>query len=220
MVRVARTRVGDTVKINSGTGLMALARVLEICKKEARLELLEISDQAVFPVPYAVAFALLKNKHDELLVEKCTELGAELFLPFVSDHTVRRGSADSQSRFERIALAAIKQCDNPYLPKLEKPTDLASALKRSNDLGYVPILCSELKPDQWLTDIELPEATRPCFFIGPEGGWSEEELNLFEAEGVAKISIGYLITRAETAAITAAAQWLAHANRLRAKGTR
>lgn len=220
MVRVARTRVGDIVKINSGTGLMALARVLEIGKKEARLELLEISDQAVFPAPYAVAFAFLKNKHDELLVEKCTELGVELFLPFVSDHTVRKGSSDSQSRFERIALAAIKQCDNPYLPRLEKPLNLASAMKRSQDLGYVPILCSELKPDQWLSDLELSVDARPCFFIGPEGGWSEGELKLFEAEGITQISIGYLITRAETAAITVAAQWLAHANRQRTQGTK
>lgn len=220
MVRVARTRVGDSVKLNSGSGLMATARVLEIGKKEARLEVLETLEQSSFPSPFAIAFSLLKNKHDELLVEKCTELGAGHFFPLVGDFTVRKGNTESQGRLERIALAAIKQCDNPILPTLEKQRDLANGLKRVRELGYMPVLCSELRPDMWISDIELTEDTRPCFFIGPEGGWSEAELKLFQEEGITQISIGHLITRAETAAITVAAQWLAQANRLRATGTK
>jgi len=210
--------VGDFVKLNSGNGLLAKARVTDISKREAKLEIIEMMESMPFPSPFAIAFALLKNRHDELLVEKCTELGAGQFYPLLCDFSIRKAGSDG--RLERIALAAIKQCDNPYLPSLEKPRELKVALQTTREAGYTPILCSELKPDQWLDDLKLPSKTPPCFLIGPEGGWSAEEIKLFEQQEVPSISIGYLITRAETAAITIAAQWIAYANRLRTSGTK
>lgn len=218
LARVARVRVGDVVMLNSGKGMLARARVMEIGKREAKLEIDELMANMQFPAPYAIAFSLLKNRHDELLVEKCTELGAGQFFPMVCDFSIRKSANDS--RLERIALAAIKQCDNPILPVLEQPTELKAVLVEAREYGYTPILCSELKPDLWLDDLKLPAETKPCFFIGPEGGWSESEIGLFEKERVASISIGHLITRAETAAITIAAQWVAYANRLRTSGTK
>ena len=197
LVRVTRTRVGDLVKLNSGNGLLAIARVTEISKRDAKLEIDEWMESKPFPAPFAIAFALLKNRHDELLVEKCTELGAGVFYPLLCDFSVRKAGSDK--RLERIILAAIKQCDNPFLPSLEEPRELKEALSMVSAAGYSPIICSELRPDQWLDHLKLPATVKPCFFIGPEGGWSSDELSLFEQTAMPSISIGNLITRAETA---------------------
>jgi RsmE family RNA methyltransferase len=69
--------------------------------------------------------------------------------------------------------------------------------------GYMPVLCSEKRPDLWADNLDKCD---PCFIIGPEGGWSEDEYELFKE--IPHISISPLITRAETAAIAVASQYL------------
>lgn len=219
LTRVTRARTGDEILLNSGSGIMARARILGIDKLTARLEVLSLQTNLAFPAPFAIAFALLKNRHDELLVEKCTELGAGQFFPLISQYTVRKASSESKGRFERIVLAAIKQCDNPILPVFTEPQSPAKALQSVIESGYTPILCSELKPDQWLKDLALQPEAKPCFFIGPEGGWSMQEIRLFAEANIPQVSIGHLVMRAETAAITIAAQWLAQAKKPSTQGT-
>ncbi|MFA5510278.1 MAG: RsmE family RNA methyltransferase [Candidatus Cloacimonadaceae bacterium] len=219
LVRVTRAREGSIITLNSGKGSLATARVVSIDSKQARLELVSIQEGMHFPIPYAIAFALLKNRHDELLVEKCTELGAGRFFPLLSRFTIRKGSHAGITRFERIALAAIKQCDNPILPTISPIQSLKEGLRMIQEEGYRPILCSEDKPKLWLSDLGISPDDRPCFIIGPEGGWSDEEKQLFTELNIDQISIGYLVSRAETAGITIAAQWLLYANRHSTMGT-
>jgi len=202
--RVSRHQSGDAIKLNNGSGLLALGRITEIGKNSTMIEVMaQIPVQAV--PDYAIAFALLKSQNDELLVEKCTELGASAFFPFVSEFTIRKPSPNTAERFAKIALAAIKQCDNPYLPGLEPCLKLSSALELIRSKGFEPVVCSESRPGHW---VDQPEIAKPCFLIGPEGGWSPAELELFQAQKIPEISISPLICRAETAAITVAAQWV------------
>ena len=204
--RVLRVKIGDQILLNDGKGSLAKAIIRDIDKKCVRFELLE---PVVYQEPassFAIAFSLLKNKHDELIVEKCTELGCLEFYPFISSYSVRKG--EDISRFERIALSAIKQCDNPWLPHVNPVYTLKEAIKQTKKQGYTPIFCSEHRPDTWLSDLKLPANAKPCFFIGPEGGFSEEELLYIEQEELNQISISKLILRAETAAIAIAAQYV------------
>lgn len=207
LIRVRRLRVGEHITLNNGRGLLAKAELREITKQTALLELKSCQEAASRTLPYAIAFALLKNKHDELLVEKCTELGAAQFYPLVTDFGVRNEGKNTQTRLLRIAISAIKQCDNPFLPAVADPLPLGKALERIVADGYQPIVCSELRPDHWLRDMEF--SIPPCFMIGPEGGWSAGELQLFASAAYPSVSISRLITRAETAAIAAAAQFVA-----------
>lgn len=219
LVRVRHARVGEMVTLNSGAGITAQARITEIKKQHAILEVLDYQDQPPFILPYAIAFALLKNRHDELLVEKCTELGVSELFPLSTEFSVRRAGSGTMDRFRKIALAAIKQCDNPYLPMVHDPLDLEQALGNLAQCGYYPVLCSERRPDRWLTSIGIKVDARPCFIIGPEGGFSSAEFDLFEKKGIPEIALGSLVTRAETAGIVAAAQWLAYANQAITTGT-
>ncbi len=210
-LRVAKRRTAEPLRLNSGTGRLATAELLNTSNQGATLQILEITEFPVTLHPFAIALSLLKNRNDELAVEKCTELGAEAFFPLLTEFSVREASVNTASRFDRIALAAIKQCDNPWLPKVFDPLPLARALDGIRDLGYTPVVCSERRPQQWLHHLKLDNGVKPCFLIGPEGGWGKDDFT--SLEGLPEVTLGPLITRAETAAIAIAAQWLAYANR-------
>lgn len=212
LARVTRRRMNEPVLLNSGAGVMALAEVLEVGKRSARLTIVEIKRIPPPERPYAIAMALLRNKRDEQVVEKCTELGASAFFPFMSEHSVRQASDNTRQRLEKIALAAIKQCDNPWLPEVMEPLPLESALEAIIGRGYSPVVCSEIGGGTWLHHLEENLLRKPCFLIGPEGGWGEREFKLFGK--YPQISLGRIITRADTAAISIAAQWLAHSERM------
>lgn len=211
LANVRRQAKGDLITLNNGNGLLIQARILTIGKKEAQLELLE-------PVPvkrvakYAIAFSLLKSQNDELIIEKCTELGTTAFFPFNSENSVKKPNPNSRERFARIALAAIKQCDNPFLPVIHSATPLIKQLQHIAAEGLTPIVCSERRPENWVNAGEMSQA--PCFVIGPEGGWSDSEYSLFKEMNLAEITFSPLIARAETAAITIAGQWLYSSNLL------
>ncbi len=215
--RVLRAKRGDRLLLNSGQGFTAEASILEMGKTSALLQLLGKAIRHD-PIPnFAIAFSLLKNRNDELIVEKCTELGCKEFFGFTSSYSVRK--SDDISRFERIALAAIKQCDNPWLPLINPVQALKDSIDQVKQKAYIPIFCTEQRPDLWLHDLELPVDIKPCFFIGPEGGWDDDELEYIKQNKLDQISIASLILRAETAAITVAAQWISYINSAKTGGT-
>lgn len=217
LIQVTHNRVGNKVLLNSGQGLMAEAEITEIRKKQARLQLISKTKHDLHSAPFAIAFSLLRNNHDSLIVEKCTELGARAFFPFTSEFSVRKPGPNTRARFELNALSAIKQCDNPWLPEVDEVRCLSGALESIREQGYTVILCSERRPERWLHHLGLPNTGKPCFLIGPEGGWGQDDYRYLNS--IDEISIGDLVTRAETAAISIAAQWLAYANQFSTRGT-
>ncbi|MDP3113551.1 MAG: RsmE family RNA methyltransferase [Candidatus Cloacimonadaceae bacterium] len=219
LIKVLHARAGDYIKLNSGSGIFAAAVITTLDKHIVEAELTSFESVKRSLPEYAIAFSLLKNKHDELLLEKCTELGASAFFPFTGVNSVRKGSENAIDRFEKIALAAIKQCDNPWLPKVSQALPLKKALEKAIAEGFQPIICSELRPQVWLHHLSFEEIGRPCFVIGPEGGFSIEEYRMFSGSAYQEISLGHLITRAETAAIAIAAQFNAYANQGKTIGT-
>lgn len=204
---VKRIATGDVVKLNNGKGLLAEGKILQIGKHSASIEILNMVEHTEPQSNFAIAFALLKNKHDELIVEKCTELGAMVFFPLVTEYGVRTPSTNTIQRFQRISLAAIKQCDNPFLPQIAESMELNTALDNISESGWQPLVCSERRPDLYLSNLQLDKP--PCFVIGPEGGWKDNEFALFTSLKLLEISISPLILRAETAAIAVAAQYVA-----------
>lgn len=203
--RVRRAKVGQIILLNNGSGLLADAQILDIDKRESHLRIINIKEVALLEPGFSIAFSLLKNQHDELIVEKCTELGAREFFPLICENSVRTPGKNTLARFEKTALAAIKQCDYPYLPKIHEPMKLKDALAKISK-NYLPVIACENEDNNWLSDVAHEGDI--CFIIGPEGGFDPKEFNLFEA--LPKISLSENILRAETAAIAAAAQFQTH----------
>ncbi|MEN6445748.1 MAG: RsmE family RNA methyltransferase [Candidatus Cloacimonas sp.] len=205
LIKVRRTTLGETVKLNSGSGLIAEGKLTKILKNSADIEILKM-DKFPFPErPFAIAFAPLKNRNDALLIEKCSELGVTTFYPLLTDYSVRMPSQNSVNRFKQIALAAIKQCDNPWLPSINSPLSLQDGFFRIIAETWTPVLCSEQRPLNRISD--LTRNIKPCFIIGPEGGFSEAEFSFFNQQHIISVSLSNQILRAETAAIAAAAQF-------------
>ncbi|HOH47462.1 MAG TPA: RsmE family RNA methyltransferase [Candidatus Cloacimonadota bacterium] len=206
LAMVTRHKPGDKIKLNNTKGWLGLGSILQISRSETIIRIDEALPAPQMP-QYALAFSLLKSQNDELVIEKGTELGVCEFFPFVSRYTVRRAGEAALARFHKLALASVKQCDNPRIPVINKVQDFAECLESIRLEGYTPIICSESRPDLWLSDVAL-EGVKPCFVVGPEGGWSPEEYELFESFNLTQICLGSLVTRAETASIAIAAQYL------------
>lgn len=202
--RVKRKTVGDLVLLNSGRGILAEAKIVQMQKTRALLEVQKVQIPAEPKPQFAIALALLKNHHDELAIQKCTELGVRDIFPLQTKYSVRNAGKNTVARFCKIALSAIKQCDNPHLPVVHEVQELVSSLAYIVSQGYALVLCSERQRELWLQDLDL--SRNICFIIGPEGGFCDSE---FEAmQGLPSVMLSPLISRAETAAITVSAQFV------------
>ncbi|MFO7896496.1 MAG: RsmE family RNA methyltransferase, partial [Candidatus Cloacimonadales bacterium] len=130
IVHVFRKQVNDEILLTNGRGILASARIITLAKKELAVEILEISQLQNSEPAISVALPLLKNKHDNLIVEKLTELGVREFYPLISERTVRKAGKNICQKFEKIAIAAIKQCDNAYLPQIHNQLTLSDLLQK------------------------------------------------------------------------------------------
>lgn len=204
LTHVLRHKPGDAVFLNSGKGYVASGTINSIDKKQAVINIIEINFTKPNSIFFAIAFSLLRNKNDEWLVEKVTELGVTDLFPITTQFSVRTPSSNTIKRFRSTALSAIKQCDNPYLPTISEILPLEKALITIKQKGYQPVIASEKMPELWIDN--LPRDGAYCFIIGPEGGFSLKEFKILKNFGAEEISLSKLILRSETAAITAAAQ--------------
>ena len=90
LARVAKRRLKDILLLNSGKGTLATAKVEKLEAHSVLLRLTEIKFPEERRHPFAIAFALLRNRNDELLVEKCTELGVSALFPLFTEHSIHQ----------------------------------------------------------------------------------------------------------------------------------
>lgn len=205
--KVFRLTEGKELFLNSGKGIYAKAKIIEIQKKLLICEILEFISKEKYSPQIALAFSLLRNKNDHLLVEKLTELGVAEFFPFESDYSVRKASNNTTDKFTTTAIEAIKQCDNGYLPLINETTSLASLLTELDKKAYLVLVASENEDIKTLKSILSQKIEKPiCVIIGPEGGFSQKEFDTFTDRNYLQYKLGINILRAETAAICAVSQ--------------
>jgi len=153
-----------------------------------------------------VGQGILKGEKLDTVVQKCTELGVTRFSPFMSSRC--QGKADpgqnrkKHERWQRIGLAACKQCLRPKLMQIDAPVSLADLLRESD--ATVRLLFWEEEKEVHLLDIpDLQKAQSVAVLLGPEGGFSCEEVDLARQLGWSTVSLGKRILRADTATLTA-----------------
>ena len=145
-----------------------------------------------------------KGDRASWLAEKLSELGAARWVPLVSKRTVVVPGEGKLERFRRLSLESAKQCRRAGVMGVDAPATLHEALHAvANESAIVLSTQHENREIPVLGSIS-PDAARHVF-IGPEGGWSDEELDAFETAGIAAVSLGENVLRIETAALAAAA---------------
>jgi len=202
--RVLRARIGQEFDIVAN-GILHRSRVASITDSRVELELGEEIPAEAMPVQVSLLLAIFKFDRMEWAIEKCTELGAARMIPVIARRTdthLASASHKRVDRWRRIALQASEQSRRATPPEISDPTKLREALAIPAELKVV---LSEAEDQSHFRDIRPNTRGEVLLAIGPEGGWTEDELELFRSYGWTSVSLGPTILRAETAAIAATA---------------
>jgi 16S rRNA (uracil1498-N3)-methyltransferase len=207
LARVLRARVGQEFDIATRSNSnVRRGRVTSVADDRVEFEL----GDKVAPASSAevtLILAIFKFDRMEWAIEKCTELGVSRILPVIARRTdvhLASASASRVERWRRIALQAAEQSRRESAPEIPAPLQLSQALSVASGLRVV-LAESEA---QMLLRQALDSATTGSeitLAIGPEGGWTGDELQRFQQAEWISASLGGNILRAETAAIAAAA---------------
>jgi len=204
LARVLRARVGQQFDIVAGE-VVRRGTITSVSDSRVEFSLAEIVDGGA-ATEISMLLAIFKFDRFEWAIEKCTELGAAKIIPVIARRTDAHLAQAAQKRVERwrrIALEASQQSRRSAPPEVVDPMRLKEAVTLS---FTTKVLLSENEKKSSLRDLLSSEVELPLILaIGPEGGWSEDELKLFETNGWSSASLGETILRAETAAIAALA---------------
>jgi len=209
LARVLRAQPGTEAEIVAGTRVYR-ASIANVNQEEVRFDLIEeIGAESALPI--TLLLAVFKFDRMEWAIEKATELGVATIVPVIARRTEKHlaQAADKRAgRWRRLALEAAQQSRRGDVPVVEDPVALPARLKQSSNAHR--ILLSEEERDTTLRErVEMALATSESgltnfeFAIGPEGGWTGDELALFARYDWQSASLGSRILRAETAAIAA-----------------
>lgn len=213
ILKVLRMEKGETLILIDGTGRSFLASLEKATRHEAQVRLLKpIPASAPSPVEITLCQSILKSKQMDYMIQKTTELGVDRIIPFYSRRTVVQiGEAkidDRLNHWQEVARNALKQSGRPTIPEIYHPLPFSSLVMGfRNDLSLKIILYEgEKKYDMkgLLKGISSGQ-NKIIGVIGPEGGFTGEEIECAVKAGFISTSVGNRILRAETAAITIAA---------------
>jgi len=205
LVRVLRASVGQEFDVSAGA-VVRRGRIVSI--EDGRVEF-ELGEEVPAATTLNVTLLLAVFKFDrmEWAIEKCTELGVSRIVPVVARRTdahLASASAKRAERWRRIALQAAEQSRRASPPEVDAPIKLHEAA--SQPTGALRIVLAESEQQTALRVVVASHQGREIVLaIGPEGGWTEDELHLFKTAGWISASLGPTILRAETAAIAATA---------------
>lgn len=200
-LKVMRFKTGDRALGIDGKGSMYLGKIVEINKREVRLEILEHHQNWGEKPQQIYLFVSPLHKADrfEWLVEKATELGVTHIVPYLSRHTVKTGLRID--RLQRIMLSAVKQCLRSRIPEITDPVSFTDALETIEEGGTRIIGHGPTGAPIGDLSIDWASTERSYLIIGPEGDFAEEELQLCLEAGFQTVSMGSNRLRSETAAI-------------------
>jgi 16S rRNA (uracil1498-N3)-methyltransferase len=201
--KVLRKRIGETIIVVDGKEHAYKAAIDSISKSSAECKILETFRHFNEPdIELKLAVALLKNPSRlDFLVEKCTELGVREFIPMKTDRTIV--SKVHVERLQKIALAAMTQCGRSYLPPIHPLMKFSEALTYLKECEGKFIMHEKagLRNDpREENEIGRPEKS-VGILIGPEGGFTEEEIQAAQTAGFVSLPLGPRRLRSETAAI-------------------
>ncbi|GAB4279353.1 MAG: 16S rRNA (uracil(1498)-N(3))-methyltransferase [Candidatus Promineifilaceae bacterium] len=201
---VLRVQPGEQVVVLDDRGWEYVVQLTQLEKRAGQGVVTAVSRNENEPSLQLTLFmSLLKRDNFEWVLQKGTELGVSCFVPVVTSRTVVTAvSPNKFARWQRIVQEAAEQCRRGRIPTIAPVTrwDDALALAAQNDGRFIPW---ELAEGATIAKNMPPNAASAALFIGPEGGFTEDEVAQAQAAGVGPVTLGARILRAETAALTA-----------------
>jgi len=202
-----RTQIGEIVLLGDGAGHRYRTEITELSKRTMTGRILEITTQPSTDSPALIlGQAALKGEKMDWVIQKATELGVAHIIPLQTKNTIvqlRPERVEAQlARWRRIALEAAQQSEQWRVPTIAQPQSIKALLTSQAD-GTVTFMLAERQEGTSLQTVELPQSANNSVLvmIGPEGGWSKDEMDMAKQAGCTPITLGEQILRAETAAL-------------------
>jgi 16S rRNA (uracil1498-N3)-methyltransferase len=211
IAKVLRHKPGDFLRLSDGKQTEGIAQIEEIDYRNIQIKTKIVDKNKMEEIyPKITLFqALLKGDKIELIIQKATEIGVSAIVPMSTERTIvdlsKHKLESKWRRWQKIALEAAKQCMRMDIPRIDKPQDFDTCISQTNEFQLVLIpweLESTINIKQILKE-NKNDIKNVAIFIGPEGGFSPEEINSAKENRAISVSLGQRILRSETAAITA-----------------
>jgi len=201
----------DRFEILGQGDVALLVEIVELKKREAKATVLSKREISSLALPHiSLAISLPKLQTFETILEKSVELGVSTLLPFFSEHSYFRKPNDAlngkQKRWEKIVKMATQQCGRSELMATPEPIKLEEIIKGFNQSDAAMGLFAfeghcERNVKQVLTSSNNKALKNVWLFVGSEGGFSKQEVEVFKASGLEPITLGEQVLRVETACL-------------------
>ena len=205
-----RYKVGDTVSVVDGNGNFYTAKLEYMDKKRLAGVIISKKQSDIEPLLNVhLAQALPKGKKFDDVVDSCTQIGVKKFIPFVSERTIVKYDYIKKqnliNRWYNIAIGAMKLSGSAYLPKFTQITDFNDVLSMTKDYDLC-LFASAFEGDTAIKTVLQKKQNRANFrnilaIIGPEGGFSQREVQLAREAGCKIISLGKPILKTQIAGL-------------------
>ncbi len=196
--RVARVAPGDPVEVLDLAGAVGIGTLARWDGKACVVEVVNVGrGRGEPPAPLVLGLAALHTQAFDWAVEKATELGATALVPVLAARVQGGRHAARVERWQRLADAAVAQCGRSRPPAVAEPQPLADFLASARGVGLVA------EPGAPIPAAFDAETAGLTVLVGPEGGFTDEELAAIRAAGFLGLPLGPRVLRAETAAVAA-----------------
>ena len=202
LTRTLRKKAVDKINITDGKG-KHFSCVIESLKPALIIQIISIREIEKEKQSLTLGIAFIRPNRLEFVLEKGTELGVGTFYLFRSEHA--NYFSDNKERFEKILRQAIKQSNRFYLPKLHLIKDFKSFVQQTEHCPLKIAAIDAASPGIGLV-IQSENKNEVLFCVGPEGGFSENEIALMKENSFKDVSLGNYRLRSETAAIAGVAK--------------
>ncbi|MEK9132600.1 MAG: RsmE family RNA methyltransferase [Patescibacteria group bacterium] len=204
MKNVLRMKPGARFIALDNLGFEFECKINDISDSQIDAQIVEKRVNAAEPQLFVILYQAMPKKMElfEMILQKCTEIGVSEFVPMFSEFCERE-SLSKRERLARILREAAEQCERGKIPTLKKEIKFAEALNQ--DLSFPVLLHSRGENSPLRLQTEKANQIKRCeIFIGPEGGFSEKEVNAAQSKNFRICSLNSRILRTETSAISAA----------------
>lgn len=200
--RVFRLHEGDKAIFFDGNGNDYVSEIVSMTDKKLEFRICETrAVKPHSPLRLSLAVSLIKKDNFEWVIQKGTELGVSEFIPLVSERSEKKGF--NMERAKKIAVEATEQSGRAFVPDIKELVSLEDFLAdESRDVIAFHTEGGSLKDSSLYETVSKKDEAVAC--IGPEGGWSEKEIEMFRAKGAQIARLDSPVLRAETAAVTVA----------------
>ncbi|MEK9717375.1 MAG: RsmE family RNA methyltransferase [Pelagibacteraceae bacterium] len=199
LANVMRCEIGSQINLFNENDGEYECKIINKNKKNLELKVLNRKEHKEITNFFDLAFCPPKSHKLDTLIQKCTELGVNSFIPIISDHTVNRKI--NIDRLTKIAKEAIEQSNQIRIPEIQEPISFSDFFEKSSDNQ---IFFADINTSNKIKDLKIEKKINSKILIGPEGDFSVKEIKQIKSmKNCISFSLGEKILRSETAAIAA-----------------